>query len=489
MSTSAPPLPRVTADRGARAADSPFVAMSPAHRLLVLSMMGSYLLAAGTLSLVFGTEGSEWVIPALALHVAVRAIPVFIFGSRFGWLHPVVFTSLYGFAQMMLKFPAHVWGLPYHKALPGFAADQLAHLAAYELVLNSLGLLTYYGAFRMIPAPSVPRIRFSKPRWIGAKTVLAVAVSVVVFVVYMRSQGGVMAHVLSWGQSRHVSAAGEAYWIIASQFGAFACLLWFATGPAAALRQPLFLFSAAVMLGISFLAAGSRSALLNLLLIALLIYMLRRRRVVVARTVAIALVGLILLAALGELRRGTFAGEVRLDAVTDLAPGEALESAVEEIQERRTTADAVLPILARVPHQVDLLYGESYLAVLTLPIPRDLWPEKPGLIGGRVGQTFFGQMGGVPPGPVGEAYWNFHMPGVVLVFALFGIFHRWLARLYLRYRNQPAVVAFYAVTLLTLSPWTGAVVGFLLSAGPVVLLALAFGMLVPKGGRRAHAPA
>ena len=39
-----------------------------------------------------------------------------------------------------------------------------------------------------------------------------------------------------------------------------------------------------------------------------------------------------------------------------------------------------------------------------------------------------GVKAGIPPGSVGEAYWNLHVPGVILVHLLGGVFLRFAAR-------------------------------------------------------------
>jgi oligosaccharide repeat unit polymerase len=59
-------------------------------------------------------------------------------------------------------------------------------------------------------------------------------------------------------------------------------------------------------------------------------------------------------------------------------------------------------------------FGETYVNVLLLPIPRDLWPDKPYQISNRLRQFLFGDLtGGEPPGLFGEGYIGFGTIGVV----------------------------------------------------------------------------
>jgi hypothetical protein len=114
---------------------------------------------------------------------------------------------------------------------------------------------------------------------------------------------------------------------------------------------------------------------------------------------------------------------------------------------------------------------------LTLPIPRAVWPDKPGQIGGLVGETFFKSPSGTPPGPIGEAFWNFHIPGVLVVFFVFGVFHRWLAQSFIEYKQYPAAILIYLTILFTLDPSTPALIVCLMLLVPLLILLRLIGAL------------
>ena len=140
-----------------------------------------------------------------------------------------------------------------------------------------------------------------------------------------------------------------------------------------------------------------------------------------------------------------------------------------------------LPVLARVPERVPLLMGSSYLAAVAVVVPRKVWKGKPRQVGGLTGMTFFNTHAGVPPGPVAEAYWNFHIPGVLIVFGLLGMFHRWLANTYLHYAASPGAIAVYVATLIyTYSPGSTAIVGAVLNLGPMVFIMLAHRLIARR---------
>jgi hypothetical protein len=110
---------------------------------------------------------------------------------------------------------------------------------------------------------------------------------------------------------------------------------------------------------------------------------------------------------------------------------------------------AYYAILAKSPEEVDLLYGQGYARYPALFIPRAFWPSKPEGIGIWAAWQFFqSTSGGTPPGSVGEAYWNFHLPGVVIVFLIYGMILSWAGRLMLNYPYSTAVITIYAILVI-----------------------------------------
>lgn len=102
-------------------------------------------------------------------------------------------------------------------------------------------------------------------------------------------------------------------------------------------------------------------------------------------------------------------------------------------------------IMEAVPVRLAPANGSTYLAWLVAPVPREWWPEKPLVSSGpEIGVKVFGQVSsGVPPGLVAEAYWNFGLPGLLLISSLVGVglrrvYEWWRPRL----RNPASAVIF-----------------------------------------------
>lgn len=79
------------------------------------------------------------------------------------------------------------------------------------------------------------------------------------------------------------------------------------------------------------------------------------------------------------------------------------------------------------PNHIPFQWGKSWLTLLTLPIPRTIWKEKPVLTpGGLVRDQFFQGGGSLPLGYLGDLYANFHIPGVLIGYWILGLYHRFL---------------------------------------------------------------
>lgn len=464
--------------------ESAFLAITPFYRALIIGILIIYLLAIGLQGLLVLSSVSSvgWVFLALVLQCILLAIPFLFYRPTYGWLHPLIFSILFALVNHLRRTDTYLNGLQWHMALPGWDAHDLTPLVVYEGVLRSVALVAYYLGFFLCPTPAIPKLTFGKPRYLGFKTLLAVLFSTGIFLAYMQSRGGVVSHLLSWARGRNVELAGEFYWQILIQSGLIACLLWFAIDRKVFL-QPLFWGCTGISFITTFLSGGSRSSVIFIVMMALLVWILRERQVDPVKIVTIAVIGLLLFGALGNFRNSTATGEVDWKVLIGASTGtesdtSAIASGLDEAAMRGTVVAGVFPILALVPQQVNFLYGSSYLAVLTLPIPKGLWPEKPGLIPGMVGETFYGMDVGMPPGALGEAYWNFGIPGILIVFFLFGLFGQWLAATFRQYAAQPVAIVLYVITLFVLSePSSMTVVMWLTTLLPAMIFLLSIGVL------------
>lgn len=469
--------------------ENAFFRMAPGWRVLAVAAYLAYFLWAAFTSAANSVPGAFVMTVALGLLIAMRVVPLVFHRPEYGWFHPLVFGTLFALPHLLRETPAFASGMLVHLALPGRTPWELDRLYAYEMVLTALGLAFYYLGFFIPRAPPVPRLRFPHVPHVRTRALAVVAVSTLVLGAFLARRGGLTAHMLSWARGRTVGLAGEGYWISFAGLGSSAVFLWFALDRRAA-RSPLFWVAALGVSASTFLATGSRGGVIYPMLMAFMVWVLRERKIPVARGAVLAALGMVALGALGAVRHSTWNG--RVDWGAAFAPGPdaiGADGATDELALRSLGLRGTTAVLGRVPQDVNYIYGSSYVALLTLPVPRKLWPGKPVQVGGRMGEAFFSSTAGMPPGVIGEAYWNFGLLGVPLVFFAFGMFHRWLGKFMLAYRGEPVAMALYVTVLFLAQPSTGGIMATLLRAVPLAGIAVLFGALRLRRGAEAPAPA
>lgn len=136
---------------------------------------------------------------------------------------------------------------------------------------------------------------------------------------------------------------------------------------------------------------------------------------------------------------------------------------------------AITHVVNNTPGDLSFRWGQTLLYWVVFPIPRSLWADKPKNLGQTIAPTIYGTSNGTPPLIIGELYWNFAIPGVVVGMFLFGLFAA-VAYTYLQVNSEnPYVVLFYAILgtkVFVLADMTMTMVQFLkwlLPIGVVVL--------------------
>lgn len=418
------------------------------------------------------------------LYEAMVFAPLVFYRREWGWLHPLLFPSLLGLAKVVLTAPGQLlaplalfYAPPdtplFHVALQQWAQHDIAMAMIKARLIMLLGLSAYYFGFFLAPRPRVPHVERFPARAAEPKALAVVGLSLALFTVFMQMRGGLGAHLASFGLGRFRAVAGLGHFTVLILMGTTAALIWFAVDASAA-RKPWFWATAGLVIPMSFLLSGSRSSVISTAVLFVVVWMIRTQKVPAARGLVLGVGAIFLIGALGALRESTYTGVVDWTVLTEVNVGEMVAAGQEEMQNRGESG-AFVPLVAKVPARVDFLYGQSYLAAIFFFVPRAIWENKPRGVGPmtnayiyndevmRPGEIIRGS--GIPPGAMGEAYWNFYYPGVVLVYMLYGMFNWWLAALLRRNADVPAVWVVYALTLL-MSPTSTIIVGWLQSMIP-----------------------
>ncbi|MDF1563935.1 MAG: O-antigen ligase [Deltaproteobacteria bacterium] len=197
--------------------------------------------------------------------------------------------------------------------------------------------------------------------------------------------------------------------------------------------------------------ASARTVIFNMLLLTMMMRHYLRQRVRSRQVAVFALLALALLAVLANLRETSNAREEL--SVSASGYLEDLQYTLNRPYFMGVAKTAL--IVESVPERIDFLYGESFLLWILAPIPRVLWPAKPGVrIGRYVATEIYRRenQSGVPPGIIAEFYLNFGWFGIVAGLLLLGMLVQAFYRaLVLVPEPTPHGVLLYSIVALALT--------------------------------------
>lgn len=464
--------------------------MRTARRLNLRQHLGGYrwlllfLIIGLSLALfataVSGQPGRIELVATFALFLGVLGLPLWS-GRGPRWYEPVVAFMATRLVMELPKLPYYsgnvtAGNLASWTVLGSLSERQLYSSGVIYLMLSAVGVLAYYFGYYLVPKLHAPAIQFGQPRRRRLVVVLgAVFVgSLLAGAAFVEWRGGLVRHFARWsleGGGRG-ALSGQVYFVLLGSLHSLAVLTWLAYVPRAS-RNVLF-WVAAALSGITLFIvnSGNRSVVVFFLLTLLLIHLYHSGRL---RFVSIMLLlgGLVVtFSVLGTARR-TIPGLDRVStadlpglAGNSWAPVQALETIASYQLQLRPNV-----VVSTVPRKHPFLLGESYLSILVNPIPRRMWSNKPEFVDAKAGATFWGVDWGTPVGAVAEAYWNFSVGGVLLMFGLFGMFHRWLWSWATAAGQQPAIIVVYFITLVYLwEPYSADVIKWLRMLVPLLFL-------------------
>jgi oligosaccharide repeat unit polymerase len=410
------------------------------------------------------------------------------------WLHPLVFVGLWGVSFSALPEASMIIsGLETHAALPDLSAQAVTDILDYKYVLDCVALLSTYLGFYLARGIPALRVRHGAPRLVSVKLLIMIIVSIGAFAVLVQAAGGVEALALQRGvrrEERVLATIGGGHWHFLTAM-AGPVVLMAAALMRRPLRSPAFLAALFFALSSKFIVTGSRGGTLTIVVLLFFILAARKGRIPTGRTIAFVLIILVVIGLMTQFRGRSS----RMESVEEFkVEGQAHDLVVTAITVfgKYSAVSNDFAIYARVPESEPLLLGKSYLAVFAVPVPRALWESKPPGVGRMATETFIPQLAhltGVPASGVGEAFWNFHIPGVVVVFVLWGVFLRFIWKSVAAMR-APGFVVLYVMTIYYLAPYTDAIYKWLHYLVPAVG-ALLFFCLEPiraliRGGRQSR---
>jgi hypothetical protein len=487
-----------------------FLPITQSWRILILCYLLFYRILFPAVAAFYHSTSGDLLLARVviqAVETALLALPLLAYRRDYGWLHPLLLPTILDLMKAAWKYPFHLFtplaapvvsfqldggGTAFSLAL---APSELAETHLWYGLIHVAALLCYYlGYFHLRPWRT-PILNFAKPRHPETTCMIAVVFCAALTSIYIVEKGGISSYLLAMRGGRVELFEGDGQFRTIAQFSLPIMLLWFsyATRP---WRNPLFIGGLAVASTMVLAVSGSRSSVIVGLMSLVLLWWHRRGRVLIVPTAAFGVFGLLLFAMAGNFRSDYTSQDLNVDFETMSFAGQ-LEAASVEFEDRANSAGD-LAAFAGALHG-DLLYGRTYLGAAAFWVPRALWPQKPrsadaynmwiNFAGKTLDVPFdSGRTWGIPVNAVTEAFWNFHLPGVVVIFVLYGMFHRWLAEVRLRYHKEPAMLVFVIVVLVNFAGTSGSFSTAVRTCALLIGLCFAIGVLRPRASARMQLP-
>ena len=471
--------------------NSPFVSLTLAERALVLTFLVSAAMA-GLYAAIFNNHSNHlilWI--AFTAYTITLTLPFTLNRFRPAIFHPIVFYVLWTGVRGLLEghIALAISGLPFHHALAGLTSSELNHIAAKAFFLDTLALLSLYFGFGLSPRFRVPKLPPPSTQAIPIKAIVWVSLSA--FAVFVLSQyaGGITNLLMQRGLpgEERVAAQIGGHWNWLAGIGATVPLVWLICDHNA-LKRPTFWVILLAALAFNFAATGSRGGTIMPLVMLGGIWVLQNRKIPY-RIVFLGLVCALLLAGgLGEFRSATMKSSGFDEVQVRSGPLDWVAKAGNELQRLNGPNSGKLGVIGRVPNEVHHLYGESYLSLPFIFIPSKLWagdtPQAAGALNAK--RIFNNPSSPNSPGAVGESYWNFSYPGVVLIFMIYGLILNYIGRLWVNNQHNPIPTLLLIYTLFSFNPTTSEIYDFFQAIIPAILIAASFSLrvrvnnLIPK---------
>ena len=458
--------------------------------ILYLSIM--VLILAGVPILVFVWGLEEALLAAISLVLVLVLLLPIVSTRNYDIFQPLSFVFLSAFVGVTLRtlyvllFPDNMttWDL-----LQGHGASFLAPALLAVVLGMSFYVVGYVQGTVRLP---LGRFKIAKyDDWNEKRlfiiVILFASISVIATGALLRSTGFSiqdLSDLSSLSRKRYLVVEGtvtgyaaQGYLRWASSLGAQAFLLymawfsyfrkrWFST-------HGLILGVLFVVAGFSPFATSNRGVLMWVLLSSMIIWHYLRKKLS-RRTILLSLMlALFIVSFMLNLRGGH----------QQPAVGSRIGGIIEDLVASRDLLDiTTTAIIIDALHsgKLNYQYGSTYLTWLYAPIPRTVWRDKPIIsVGAIVRESAFGYggRGGIPPGILGEAYWNFGVVGLIFVLWFMGFLTRVMYEsMQLPDGAHPNLVILYAVVIAPWSlasiggGWSGAFITALQSAIPLMIV-------------------
>lgn len=453
--------------------------ISDTQRYIIILITSLWLLAVYAFYVISGVAANISAYTFYCLKITLLIFPLIIMSRRHvDFLHPLIFLGLLELVTRTIAESSLLSdALRGHEALRAESQETISDVLIFKFAMDCVAIMATYLGFIFTRSP----FNLSTPRLVEANAILlslwiSCFIGIFAFTQIAEELGGY--DVLLATKGKYIAEAiGGGHWNVITGFTAAAA--WFG---AAYLRNPersvVFWASLLLAITIEFAVTASRGATLNILIVVGVLLFARRQKLNFVAVAAVAVTLLLSAGLLSQLRHSVqgirLPTEVASTATEALIADEALADAMRELSKYSGAGSTDYPIYLLVGTDKPFLLGESYLAILAAPVPRAYWPDKPMGVGRRASHEFmpsYKHDTGVPPTATGEAYWNFGIPGVIIIFFIWGAFLKVLWSF--AGKSAPGGrLLYYVVTLIFLRPQTSLFYNWAIAVFPMIGVSL-----------------
>lgn len=470
--------------------DSPFLAIPFRWRVAMISYFLVYEWFFPVIAAMESGDAETLFVPRVLLrcvHILLICWPLFSYRREFGFLHPLILPTLFATLKGLAKSPLALV-MPFELPLfsfdifsPSFAHSikrlspgDLAWMRLWHEAVQIIALVCYYGGYYSLNVFKLPNLRFNSPRRLVPVCFAATAVCSLIGIFFIQYYGdGLAKHLIAMRSGRSALFEGLGQFLSIANFAVVPVLVWFSYARRPFL-DPRWLLALTAASLIAILVSGSRSAFVYPLIVLMFLWWRKAGRVLIGPSLALAVLAAIAVGTFGAIRQDYASDEIdtsilRLDSFDVL-----IDSAQTEFRERNNLEGS---FAAFAGANSTLLWGRTYVASAAFFVPRAVWPGKPrsadaynmwiNLYGNDLASFGSDRLWGIPVGPVEEAFWNFHLPGVVVVFLLLGSLHRWLSNWVWQNSRAPAALL---LSVWTSIGFTGTSISFTTTIRDVILM-------------------
>ena len=383
-------------------------------------------------------------------------------GTKTGWLHPLVFPTLFIILLGFVKDPYSILS-PFFIFNGNYPVTQYilhdgasSSIVLYShLKLNAINFIAIVGLYIGFNFKSIANYNYfvalKKGDISETRIFILIAVIFVILFYFLISSGGISSYISSLALGRFNLRSSAGYIFVLLGFLPYLFVIWYANNKQI-LRNPIFMTGFFLATILQFVVSGSRTALFIPWTIRFVMWMLFNKKIPIYMIMSLAIFALITIGILGQVRGGADINS----SVENFNTFDAITETLNESSQRNIGMD--IGVLEKVPYDVDYLNGSTYIGVILFWVPRSIWPDKPRGAGAYSSSLIFSKLDSAkgysgasyPIKSSTELYWNFSYFGVIIGYFLFGIFLKNLTVIFQYSHINPILVTIFIICLFQL---------------------------------------